>query len=160
MNNLAFNRRAKWVWKQVNPVRTNQALDKTQRTLIALDKENYDLYAVGWSVLFCGLFGFFGLYAAAVVCGLSAVFFYGSLYKQQLDALNQTQSEMGFLHERKRLYLRFKTLWLIKNDDFLRLQEKNKGEKYRLVVCERRGLFVWKAKHAQNKKHSQKTAKP
>lgn len=152
MNNLAFNQRAKWVWRQVNPAHTNDALRETQGALIVLEKQNDELYGVGVNVVLFGLFCFFGQYVAAAMSGLFAVFYYTSLYSQQLNQCNQIKSDIAFLHNKKRLYLKFKTLWLMSNDGFLQRQEEKKGQEIRLVKYERNGLFVWKAKNAQNKK--------
>ena len=159
MNNLQFNRRAKWVWQQVNPNRINRALCQTQRDLMAKDEQISDLFYFGVQVVLFVLCFYSGSYVLAVFSASSAVLLYALAYYDQLKQRQQIQNDIDLLHQKKRWGLRFKTMWLIDNDHFLFDQLKYSGS-HRLVSSERRGLFVWKAKNAQNKKHSQKTAKP
>lgn len=149
MNNLAFNRRAKWVWQQVNPNRINRNLSKTQQDLTAVNKQISDLLWIGGAVILFNYCLYYERYILAVVYAFCAISLYALFCYDRLKQRQQIQSDIDFYYTKKRWGLRFKTMWLIDNDHFLFDQLKYSGS-HRLVSSERRGLFVWKAKNAQN----------
>ena len=155
MNNLQFNRRAKWVWRQVNSNRINRHLSPIQQDLTAVNKQISDLLWMGATVILFNYCLYSERYVLAVVYAFCAISLYALFYYDQLKQRQQIQSDINLLHQKKRWGLRFKTMWLIDNDHFLFNQLKYSGS-HRLVSSERSGLFVWKAKNAQNKKTQSK----
>lgn len=150
MNNLQFNRRAKWVWRQVNPNRINRHLSQTQQDLTAVNEQISDLLWIGAAVILFNYGLYYERYIQAVVYAFCAISLYALFCYDRLKQRQQIKSDIDLLHQKKRWGLRFKTMWLIDNDHFLFDQLKYSGS-HRLVATKREGLFVWREKRPKQK---------